>query len=135
MIPRLMSKGASLTLDTGCALVLANCTITILVVVAGAPSRPRYTLALRRVSSNPPFHSLSSPSPRTPVLCTLADALKARQTEYYTNTRPLLPTIVFRNYQTSLPSSYPLSLSSLLAPTLTIFREKTSCFASVPHLS
>lgn len=103
VIPRLMSKGASLTLDTRCALVLANCTITILVVAAGAPSRrPRYILALRRVSSNHPF-------PRASVLCTLADALKARQTEYYTNTRPFNPP----SFVTTKPSSFflPHSLS------------------------
>lgn len=119
MIPRLMSKGASLTLDTGCALVLANCTITILVVAAGAPSRrPRYTLATPSVFK-PRFHFPRPPfppcrplaPPRAPVLCTLADALKARQTEYYTNTRPSNP--VFRNYQTTLPSSRSNSRSNL----------------------
>jgi len=64
-----MSKGASLTLDTRCALVLANCTITILVVAAGVPSRhPRYILALRRVSSNQPLSTLAYPSPRAGVV-------------------------------------------------------------------
>lgn len=98
-----MSKGASLTLDAGCALVLANCTITILVVAAGAPPRRplrRYAPLLYAPSVFRPLSTSASPStlpfparPRArarapPVLCTLADALKARQTEYYTNTRP-----------------------------------------------
>jgi len=52
--------------------------------------------------------------PRAPVLCTLADALKARQTEYYTNTHPFNP--VFRNYQTTpVFLLSPLSLSLLFS--------------------
>lgn len=68
--------------------------------------------------------------PRASVLCTLAGALKARQTEYYTNTRPQPPSSV-----TTKPHPFFFSSSLLLALslslTLAIFRQKTSCFASV----
>lgn len=46
----------------------------------------------------------------------------------------LPPTLVFRNYQTTLPSSHSRTLSSRplpLALTPAIFQRKTSCFASV----
>lgn len=88
-----MSKGAALTLDAGSALDVANCTITILVavlvgiVVAASCSLPSVFVTVL-------------------VLCTLADALKARQTEYYTNTHLRRPSTVpchpytFLDYQT-----------------------------------
>lgn len=152
-----MSKGAFLTLDTrGCALVLANCTITILAVAAGAPSRrPGYILA-STPSIFKPLSILpgSLPSPpcvplvayplhftRAPVLCTLAGALKARQTEYYTNTRrPQPPSSVTRPplplLALSLLFSLSLSLGSLrLTLILAMFRQKTSCFARAFHLT
>lgn len=80
-IPGLMSKGAALTLDVGCALDVANCTITILVAVL---------VAIVVAAS----YSLPSVFVTVLVLCTLADALKARQTEYYTNTRLRRPSTV-----------------------------------------
>lgn len=128
-----MSKGASLTLDTGCALVLANCTITILVVAAGAPSRrPRYILALRRVSSNHPFPSLAHLllPPRAGVV--YISGCSEGKTNGILHKYPPLQPPVFRNYQTSFfstPSSLPPSL--FLALTLAIFRQKTSRFANV----
>lgn len=100
-----MSKGAALTLDAGCALDVANCTITILVAVL---------VAIVVAASCP----LPGVFVTVLVLCTLADALKARQTEYYTNTRLRRPSTV---------PCRPLTLSSttthspLLPPILFAF--------------
>lgn len=100
------------------ALDVANCTITIL--VAGAGWHRRWLA--------PASCSLPSVFVTVPVLCTLADALKARQTEYYTNTHLRRPSAVpsassplppppachtlSSNYQT-LPRSLSLSFLQL----------------------
>lgn len=141
VIPRLMSKGASLALDIGMYLSLSklyNNNPSSSCRCSFPSSHRRYSLALQRARV---FKPLSHPSrltlPRAPMLCTLADALKAKQTEYYTNTRSLLPLLpstahlvpnpVFRNYQTH-SSYFPRSVSLWFL----FLQKESSCFTRIP---
>ena len=109
----------------GSALDVANCTITIL--VAGAGWHRRWPL--------PASCSLPSVFVTVPVLCTLADALKARQTEYYTNTHLRRPSAVpsatsglphtFLNYRRPATVS-PFSLCHLVSHPFVCFSFETS---------